>query len=59
MKTKLIRFGELPRYSDSETGYRGNWDQAFEKMADQEDDQLLDKSDTEQPISWDESDWTW
>lgn len=38
---------------------RKNWDQAFEKMAENQDDQLLDEAETEQPSEWDETEWTW
>ena len=38
---------------------REGWDQAFEKMAEQEDDQLLDQPEIEQPSRWDETEWTW
>lgn len=38
---------------------RKNWDEAFEKMAEKEDDQLLDEAETERPSEWDETEWTW
>jgi antitoxin MazE len=38
---------------------RKNWDKAFEKMAENQDDQLLDEAETEQPSEWDETEWTW
>jgi antitoxin MazE len=38
---------------------RKNWDQAFERMAEKEDDHLLDQSEIEYPNRWDETEWTW
>lgn len=38
---------------------RKDWDKAFEKMAEKQDDQLLDESETERPSEWDEAEWTW
>lgn len=38
---------------------RKNWDKAFKKMAENQDDQLLDEAETEQPSEWDETEWTW
>lgn len=38
---------------------RKGWDNAFEKMTEKEDDQLLDQGETEQPSEWDETEWTW
>jgi len=38
---------------------RQDWDQAFEKMAEQKDDKLLDQPEIEQPSQWDETEWTW
>lgn len=38
---------------------RKNWDKAFEKMAEKEDDHLLDEAETERPSEWDETEWTW
>lgn len=38
---------------------RKGWDDAFEKMAQEKDDELLDKEETEQPSEWDETEWTW
>lgn len=37
---------------------RKKWDEAFEKMA-EEEDELLDEAETEQPSEWDETEWTW
>jgi len=38
---------------------RKDWDHAFEKMAQENDDQLLDKEEVESPSRWDETEWTW
>ncbi|HEX6288265.1 MAG TPA: AbrB/MazE/SpoVT family DNA-binding domain-containing protein [Herpetosiphonaceae bacterium] len=37
---------------------REGWDQAFQSMAEQGDDQLLD-SDVLQASAWDEDEWSW
>jgi len=37
---------------------RKNWDASFKKMADNQDDQLLD-SETLTQTEWDGSDWEW
>lgn len=38
---------------------RNNWDEAFEEMAEKEDDRLMDQEEVEQPNEWDETEWTW
>lgn len=38
---------------------RKGWDSAFEKMAKEEDDQLIDKEEVELPSKWDKTEWTW
>lgn len=38
---------------------RKDWDSAFEKMAEDDDDQLIDKEELEVPSKWDETEWTW
>ena len=38
---------------------RKNWDEAFEKMAEQDDDVLLDQDKIEKASDWDEDEWTW
>lgn len=38
---------------------RKDWDHAFEKMAQEHDDQLFDKKEVESPSQWDETEWTW
>jgi antitoxin MazE len=38
---------------------RSEWDEAFEKMAQHQDDILLDKEEVEVPGEWDEEEWTW
>lgn len=39
------------------TSIREGWDEAFKKMADNTDDQLLDA--TTSQTQWDESEWQW
>ena len=43
----------------SANGPRKNWDQAFRKMAEHGDDQLIDEDLAEVTNEWDESEWTW
>jgi len=38
---------------------RKGWDSDFEKMAKEDDDQLIDKEEVELPSTWDETEWTW
>jgi len=38
---------------------RKGWDSAFERMAEEQDDQLIDKEKVEAPSKWDETEWTW
>lgn len=38
---------------------RKGWDSAFERMAEEQDDQLIDKEEIEIPSKWDETEWTW
>jgi len=38
---------------------RKGWDSAFERMAEEQDDQLIDKEEVEAPSEWDETEWTW
>ncbi|MFH5834236.1 AbrB/MazE/SpoVT family DNA-binding domain-containing protein [Halalkalibaculum sp. DA3122] len=38
---------------------RKGWDNAFKKMAKEDDDQLIDKEEVELPSKWDETEWTW
>jgi antitoxin MazE len=38
---------------------RKDWEASFEKMAEQEDDVLLDQEEIERPSDWDETEWTW
>lgn len=38
---------------------RDGWDDAFRKIAQEKDDGLLDREDTEVPSKWDTSEWTW
>jgi len=43
----------------SADGPRKGWDQAFQNMAEQGDDQLLDEDFADASNEWDESEWTW
>jgi len=43
----------------SANGPRKNWDQAFRKMAEHGDNQLIDEDLAEVTNEWDESEWTW
>lgn len=38
---------------------RKDWEAFFKKMAEQEDDALLDQKEIEKPSDWDEAEWTW
>ncbi|MCH2449987.1 MAG: AbrB/MazE/SpoVT family DNA-binding domain-containing protein [Gracilimonas sp.] len=38
---------------------RKNWEESFEKMAEQGDDVLLDQEEIEKSSDWDETEWTW
>lgn len=38
---------------------RKGWDSAFEKMAEEDDDQLIEKKEVEAPSQWDKTEWTW
>lgn len=38
---------------------RKDWENSFEKMAEEGDDALLDQEEIEKPSDWDEADWTW
>jgi len=38
---------------------RKDWEESFEKMAEQGDDTLLDQQEIEKTSDWDESEWTW
>lgn len=53
----ILRDNEIVLRSAEET--RSGWDEAFEKMARQGDDRLLDQEEVERPSEWDETEWTW
>ncbi len=38
---------------------RKDWDHAFKKMAEEQNDQLLDKEEVRSPSHWDKTEWTW
>lgn len=53
----LLRDDEIILRSAEEE--RKGWNEAFERMAREGDDQLLDREEVEQPSDWDETDWEW
>ena len=53
----ILRDNEIVLRSAETT--RKNWESSFEKMAERDDDILLDQSETEKPSEWDEVEWTW
>ncbi len=38
---------------------RAGWEKAFQKMAANSDDQLLDENEISRQSSWDDSEWVW
>jgi len=38
---------------------RKNWEASFEKMAEQDDDIILDQKEIQKQSEWDEVEWTW
>ncbi len=53
----ILRDNEIVLRSAETT--RKDWGVAFEKMAEQGDDGLLDQEVLEKPSNWDETEWTW
>jgi antitoxin MazE len=53
----ILRDNEIVLRSAETT--RKDWEVAFEKMAEQGDDGLLDQEELEKPSNWDETEWTW
>ena len=53
----ILRDNEIVLRSAETT--RKEWEESFEKMAEQGDDSLLDQKEIEKPSEWDEADWTW
>jgi hypothetical protein len=53
----LLRDNEVVLRSVQEP--RVGWDTSFKEMADNNDDELLDKKDTERSNDWDETEWEW
>ncbi len=53
----ILRDNEIVLRSAETT--RKDWEAAFEKMAEQGDDVLLDQKEIEKPSNWDEAEWTW
>lgn len=38
---------------------REGWESAFQQMAENSDDRLLDENEIQRPSEWDEEEWTW
>jgi antitoxin MazE len=53
----ILRDNEIVLRSAETT--RKKWGESFEKMAEQNDDKLLDQKEIEKPSEWDEVEWTW
>lgn len=53
----ILKDNQIILRSSEET--RKDWDHAFEKMAEEQNDQLLEQEAIEQPTQWDETEWTW
>lgn len=53
----ILRDNEIVLRSAEES--RKDWDKAFEEMARENDDQLLNQEDIEQPSEWDQTEWIW
>ncbi len=53
----ILKDNEIILRSAEQT--RKGWDSAFEKMAKEDDDQLIDKEEVELPSKWDKTEWTW
>ncbi|MEP0006538.1 MAG: AbrB/MazE/SpoVT family DNA-binding domain-containing protein [Balneola sp.] len=53
----LLRDNEVVLRSVQEP--RVGWDTSFKEMADNNDDELLDKKETERSNDWDETEWEW
>tara|TARA_R110002049_G_scaffold117698_1_gene271298 strand:+ start:79 stop:336 length:258 start_codon:yes stop_codon:yes gene_type:complete len=53
----ILRDNEIVLRSAETT--RKNWEESFEKMAEQGDDVLLDQEEIEKSSDWDETEWTW
>jgi antitoxin MazE len=53
----ILRDNEIVLRSAETT--RKDWEESFEKMAEQDDDALLDQKEIEKPSEWDEAEWTW
>ncbi|MFU8862005.1 MAG: AbrB/MazE/SpoVT family DNA-binding domain-containing protein [Cyclonatronaceae bacterium] len=53
----ILRDNEIILRSAGEN--RKRWEQSFKDMAEQGDDDLLDREQVEHPSEWDETGWTW
>lgn len=53
----ILRDDEIVLRSAETT--RKDWEESFKRMAEQDDDALLDQKEIEKPSEWDEAEWTW
>jgi antitoxin MazE len=53
----ILRDDEIVLRSAETT--RKNWEASFEKMAEQDDDIILDQKEIQKQSEWDEVEWTW
>ena len=53
----ILKDNEIILRSADQT--RKGWDSAFEKMAEENDDQLIDEESVDAPSRWDKTEWTW
>jgi len=53
----ILRDDEIVLRSAETT--RKNWEASFEKMAEQDDDIILDQKEIEKQSEWHEVEWTW
>lgn len=53
----ILRDNEIVLRSAETT--RKSWEASFEKMAECDDDILLDQNEIEKPSEWNEAEWTW
>ncbi|MEX0944143.1 MAG: AbrB/MazE/SpoVT family DNA-binding domain-containing protein [Balneolaceae bacterium] len=53
----ILRDNEIILRSADET--RKNWESSFEAMANEGDDDLLDREQIDRPSEWDQAEWTW
>jgi len=53
----ILKDNEIILRSADQT--RKGWDSAFEQMAEEDDDQLIDEESVDAPSRWDKAEWTW